>query len=306
MSVETGEVSEPAPERSPARRSSSPTRSRSSPWARAGAVVVGTRLVFMTVAFAASYFLSPETQGTPPRGFFEIWVNGDASVFLTIAERGYDSVASATDALAFFPLFPLAVRALTALGAGGAVAGVLVSALASWVALAYLYRLAEARRPTTGDPALLYLALWPAAFLLIAPYGESLFLAGAVAAFYYARRSRWHLVALPAAIAMASSFAGVFLLAGLAVEFLSRRHLRDAAVGMEWGYVTYMALALSVAAFGPDYASVPRILAIFFPVVLWIADVTRVRPRLHEIHLVTTTALMTVGVAVYTRGEWLF
>jgi hypothetical protein len=61
---------------------------------------------------------------------------------------------------------------------------------------------------------------------LIAPYSESLFLAGAVAAFYYARRGRWHLVALPAAVAMGARAAGIFLLIGLAVEFLRHRDFK--------------------------------------------------------------------------------
>ena len=192
-------------------------------WARAGAVVVGTRVVFMLLAYAASYFLSAETEGTPERGLLDIWVHWDASRFLTIAEHGYDGPNSTPNGTAFFPLFPLTIRALTAAGFNGIVAGLLISAVASWVALAYLYRLADMAEPGTGRSAILYLALWPTAVFLIAPYSESLFLAGAIAAFYYAKCSSWHLVGIPAAVAMGSRFAGVFLLAGLAVEFLAQR-----------------------------------------------------------------------------------
>ena len=192
-------------------------------WARAAAVVVGSRVVFMLLAYAASYFLSADTEGTPERGPLDIWVHWDASRFLSIAEHGYDGSNSTPNGTAFFPLFPVTIRALTAAGFNAVAAGLLISAVGSWVALAYLYRLAESEEPGTGRSAILYLALWPTAVFLIAPYSESIFLAGAIAAFYYARRSSWHLVGIPAAVAMGSRFAGVFLLAGLAVEFLSQR-----------------------------------------------------------------------------------
>lgn len=283
MSAEAGEVSEPASQTSRAGRISELTGPGSSPWVRAGAVVLATRVVFMTIAFAASYYLSPDTHGTPARGFFEIWANHEPVTF---------------------PLWSPVARAVGVLTSGGPVAGLLVSALASWVALAYLYRLAELDEPTTGRPAVLYLALWPAAVLLIAPSGESLFLAGAVAAFYYARRSRWYVAGLLAALALSLHFAGIFLVGALIVEFIVQRRLRSAAASNEWAYATYVALALAAAAFGTVYTTTPSILATLFPIPVWIARVTKTRPRLHEVYVVATTALMTIAVAVYTRGEW--
>jgi hypothetical protein len=81
-----------------------------------------------------------------------------------------------------------------------------------------------------GHRAVLYLALFPTAVFLAAPYSEALFLAGAVPAFYYARKARWNLVALPAAVAMGARFAGLFLLFGLFVEFLRQRKFTAARV----------------------------------------------------------------------------
>jgi hypothetical protein len=74
-----------------------------------------------------------------------------------------------------------------------------------------------------GRRALIYLMIFPTAVFLVAPYSEALFLAGAIPAFYYARRSRWQYVALPAAVAMGSRAAGIFLIFGLAVEFIRQR-----------------------------------------------------------------------------------
>jgi hypothetical protein len=104
------------------------------------------------------------------------------------------------------------------------VGGLLVSAVSAVVAGAFLYRLAEEELGEgAGRRALLYLTVFPTAVFLVAPYSEALFLAGAIAAFYYARRERWHLVGLPAAIAMGARAAGVFLLIGLGLELLRQR-----------------------------------------------------------------------------------
>lgn len=194
-----------------------------SAWIRAGVVVLATRILFLVLAYAGSYFLSPDTEGAPELGFFDIWLRWEGIRFLAVADHGYVGPESTPNATAFFPLFPLLLRALTAIGIPGVLAGMLISAVASWVALAYLYLLSEEHGRGTGRRAVLYLALFPTAVFLIAPYSESLFLAGAIAAFYYARRERWHLVGIPAAVAMGARFAGVFLLAGLVVEFLRQR-----------------------------------------------------------------------------------
>ena len=58
---------------------------------------------------------------------------------------------------------------------------------------------------------------------LVAPYSEALFLAGAIPAFYAARRGLWTRAGIPAALATATRAAGLFLLFGLALEFLRQR-----------------------------------------------------------------------------------
>jgi Gpi18-like mannosyltransferase len=97
--------------------------------------------------------------------------------------------------------------------------------------------LSEMKQTGSGGRAVAFLVFFPTALFLVAPYTEALFLAGAVAAFYYAKQGRWLLVALPAAIAMGTRAAGVFLLAGLMVEFLiqrdfSRAKVRDATAAL--------------------------------------------------------------------------
>lgn len=193
---------------------------------QAGAIVLATRVFFFLVAYAASYLLSTETEGLPESGALDLWVRWDATRFLVTADVGYEGPGSFANSYAFFPLFPLIVRVLGFVGIPGPAAGLLISTISSWIALTFLFKLAEEDVAAgAGRRAALYLAVFPTAVFLIAPYSEALFLAGAIPAFYYARTARWELVGPPAAIAMGTRFAGVFLLLGLVAEALRRKDL---------------------------------------------------------------------------------
>jgi hypothetical protein len=371
-------------------------QARSSPWWDAAKIVLATRLLFLLLGYAASFFLSTSTEGLPEAGFLDIWVRWDATRFLVTADVGYEGPGSFPNSYAFFPFFPLAVRALSFLGLSGVVAGMLISTLSSWVALAFLHKLAEEEVGAgAGRRAALYLALFPTGLFLVAPYSEALFLAGAIPAFYFARRQRWHLVGPPAALAMGTRFAGVFLLLGLTVEAIRRleRTPREvltaglslvmgvlpllgyaafltqakgdpfyfvtdqrlgwgrsfvgpfaalqntfdrwddptqstsflvayrveviaALVGVsfvgwalrkrEWGYAAYMGSLLLVLLTSTEYFSIPRILLTFFPAFVFLAEATLRTPRLHELYLLGTTVIASLGVVVYTRGAWFF
>jgi len=198
---------------------------------QAAAIVVATRAVFFLIAYVGSYLLSGDTQGLPAKGLFDLWVQWDATRFLVTADVGYEGPGSFVNSYAFFPFFPLALRVLGFIGIAGPLAGLLISAVSSWIALTFLFKLAEEEMGAgAGRRAALYLSVFPTAVFLIAPYSEALFLAGAIPAFYYARRAQWQWVGVPAAIAMGTRFAGVFLLLGLVAEALRQKDLslRDA------------------------------------------------------------------------------
>ena len=122
--------------------------------------------------------------------WLEPWQRWDTLHFQAIAERGY----GAYDSSLFSPfLYPLLIRLVAdTIGGDTLLAGLIVSNLAYLVALIYLYRLATME---TGQEiarrSILYLALFPTAFFLLAAYTESLFLLTTVAALYYARQKRW-------------------------------------------------------------------------------------------------------------------
>jgi hypothetical protein len=122
----------------------------------------------------------------------------DAVWYLRVADSGY---GESKERAAFFPLYPLLVRAVaTPFGATPAAlltAAYVIALAAFFGALALLYRLVslELGRPL-AQPAMLLLAVFPAAFYFGAPYAESLFLLLAIGAFYAARTDRWAWVAI--------------------------------------------------------------------------------------------------------------
>ena len=193
-------------------------------WLESLRFTTASRVALMIVAFAGTWYLSGDTNGRSTVGILDMWHRWDAVHFTDIATYGYFAPETDPNAAAFFPLLPLLIDMLMKIGFEPRFAGMFISFIASVVAGAYLYRLAETDVGEGGGRrAVGYLFLFPTAVFLIAGYTEALFLAGAIPAFYYARQGRWQLVALPAAVAMGSRLAGLFLLIGLAVEFIRQK-----------------------------------------------------------------------------------
>ncbi len=150
---------------------------------------------------------------------FTAWERFDALWFLRIAAGGYRANDGSA---AFFPLFPLAVRAVSFLIGGHTLAaGFIVSNLSILGALIVVYflttsELSEGAARTT----VLLVALFPTSFFFFMPYSESLFLLLAVTTFWAARRDRWFLAAVAAALATATRSVGIVLVPALAVEAL--------------------------------------------------------------------------------------
>ncbi|MEA2516487.1 MAG: hypothetical protein QOG16_325 [Actinomycetota bacterium] len=224
------------------------------PWVDAAALVVVTRLIFFAVAFGAAMYLAPG-QGPVGEGFLDIWTRWDANHFVVVAEHGWSGpIAEAARPAAFFPLYPLAMRAGMAIGLAPIAAGLLVSTIATYIACVFLIKLADAEiGPGAGRRAAMYLLLFPTAVFLAAPYSESLFLAGAIPAFYLARQRRWLLASIPAAVAMSARAAGIFLLIGLLFEYIRQgfedhrwggARLRDAAACLGIGAAPLLAYGL--------------------------------------------------------------
>lgn len=153
----------------------------------------------------------------------------DALWFLRIAADGYRADDGSA---AFWPGYPLATRALSAVFGGHTLGAALVmSGLFSVAALVLFYLLGTHE---FGEPvarrSVLYLALFPTAFFLAAPYSESMFLCFSVGALLAARSKHWWVAALCAALASGTRSLGVVLAVPLALEAIAQQRDRHRGV----------------------------------------------------------------------------
>jgi hypothetical protein len=157
------------------------------------------------------------------------WERFDGLWFLSIASNGYvDGNGSA----AFFPGYPLLIRALSPLlGDHSLAAALLVSNLAAFGSMVVLYFLTTSELDEgAARRTVLYLAVFPTAFFLLAPYSEASFLFLVLVSLWGARRGRWAVAGLAAAGASATRSVGVLLLVPLVAEAIAQRRERGKPV----------------------------------------------------------------------------
>jgi Mannosyltransferase (PIG-V) len=153
------------------------------------------------------------------------WERWDFIHFRGIAEFGYGGEPTGVPNEAFFPGLPALLWLGGLIGLPYVLTGLLVSLIAGGVAALALGRLADLEGgPGTGRLAVVAWVFAPAAVFLAAPYTESLFLGLAIPAWLAARRGRWAHAGILAAVACTVRVSGVFLVAALAVEWLTARY----------------------------------------------------------------------------------
>jgi hypothetical protein len=201
-------------------------------------VFVGVRVGLAILAVTALALIEPlrptTDSGWPFQGMSPGWHNlvtawerFDGLWFLRIATEGY---AAGDGSAVFFPLYPLLIRGISPVLGGHPLAAALVVGN-----LAYLGGLIATYFLTAGEwgedvarRTVLYLALFPAAFFLLAPYSEPVFLLLAVTALWAARRSRWAVAGLGGALAAGTRSLGIVLLLPLAFEAWQQHRERGA------------------------------------------------------------------------------
>ncbi len=184
--------------------------------------VLCMRLALGLIVFLAAVYL-PEQQGLHYvyRGSNNIWLAGwarwDSEWYLGMAQNGF---LARGEFQGFFPLYPGLISTFAPLfGHDYVLSGVVVSSLACFVAFVYLLKLVSLEfGEEVAKRTLLYLAVYPMAFFLLAVYTESLFLACTTAAFYHARRGQWAFAALAAFLAALTRVNGVLLVLPFAYE----------------------------------------------------------------------------------------
>lgn len=150
----------------------------------------------------------------------------DSYWYLDIAEKGYylrgeNDIAN----VVFPPLYPLLVRMMIPVAGGNPVlAGWIVSSIFLIPSVILLIRLTQRFHPDL-DPILpvIFLLVYPTAFILNAVYSESLFLFLSLGTVYYARQEKFFTASVFAAFASATRIAGLFLCTLLLIEFIQSK-----------------------------------------------------------------------------------
>jgi hypothetical protein len=170
-----------------------------------------------------------------------VWQRWDTLWYMAIARDGYGT----EDTRIFAPpLYPWLMRAggnlLGGSDAAYLIAGLVVSNLACIALFVYLYRLVEEEwGEAVARRTIVYLAVFPSAFFLLAAYAESLFILAVVAAFYHGRRGEWTRAGVWGFLAPLARLPGVTIALPLGWEFarqwwLSRRTARPLAWWRAW------------------------------------------------------------------------
>ena len=161
----------------------------------------------------------------------DVWGTWDSGWYLGISQHGYNPRRSTSEltygqaSYAFFPLYPLLMRAGGwVLGGNNYLAGLLISNLALFFSLYYLYKLTKIYfGEETAWQSARFLLLFPTAFILSGAFTESLFLALTLASFYYARQGRWWLVGLLGGLSALTRSLGVLLILPMVWEYFKQR-----------------------------------------------------------------------------------
>jgi hypothetical protein len=155
-----------------------------------------------------------------------VWERFDTLWYLHIAREGYDRPAAAV----FYPLYPALIRAISWLAHPPLLAALVVSTAASFFFFWGLQVLVEFDLPRGTAIRAVYLAgLWPASFMLLAGYPDSLVAAFSVWSLCFARKNHWWLAGLLGMFAAASKAVGCVVVVPLAFLGWRSRNWRAAA-----------------------------------------------------------------------------
>jgi len=163
------------------------------------------------------------------RAWLDIWSAWDSRWYHHIAEVGYlaGQGSEGQANYAFFPLYPWLARFAGALVGGSYAGGLLVSNAATLTGAFLLHRWMELERDrATAQKAVLFLLLFPTAYVFSCMMSEGLFIALTVGCWYSARRGNWPLAAALGGLSAMTRPLGVLIAGVLAWEFLRQRQFR--------------------------------------------------------------------------------
>jgi len=182
--------------------------------------------------------------------WLDIWIAWDSRWYYPIAYVGY--LATPADphgfsAWAFFPLYPWITRAVAVVVGNTYIAALLVSNVSLLIGAWFLYKLVEQyHNGAMARRAVLFLFLFPTAYVFSCLMTEGLFLALSVGAWYYASQRNW---LLAGALGMASAMTrmvGLVMAPLLALEYLRQRQWHLARIRPDVLWIGLVPVGLGV------------------------------------------------------------
>lgn len=168
--------------------------------------------------YSAPLLARLENQSLPSRLLLAPWYRWDTAHFIEIVDDGYAANLRNTG---WLPLYPALIRLVKVIFPETLLATLVVSNLA---ALAALYVFLQLVREEWGEAlahkSTMLLIAFPTAFILLAGYSESLFLALTVGFFLALRRKQWLAAGGLGLLAALTRFQGIVLLLPMAWEGL--------------------------------------------------------------------------------------
>ncbi len=210
----------------------SSVRGAAVPFVVTRAIVLASLGVAYLSAHQLGFVHGARAAGTSKAGLLA-W---DAAIYERIAAVGY--APAGPEAVRFFPLYPIVARGVAWLpGISTGTAMIIVANFFGFAALVALHALVTSESIGRRAPshAVWAMSLWPAAFVLVMGYAESLFIFLSILAFFAWRKGYWWLSIVPACLAGLCRPTGLLLavpaLVQAVVSWRDERSLLRGALG---------------------------------------------------------------------------
>jgi hypothetical protein len=179
------------------------------------------------------------------------WQRFDTLHYMRIAETGYEAEEDSV----FPPLYPALVAGTGWLlspilpqAERNLMAAMIISNVAFFGVLVLLYRITDREfQKDSAKRSVIFLAIFPTSFFLLAAYSESLFLLFAIGSILSARKGSFWLAGSLALLASFTRLTGVILILPLAYEYLNQRQFKISK--MDWSSLAVFLPLLGIGGF---------------------------------------------------------
>lgn len=198
-------------------------------------IVIISRLIIYLFGYFAVMLTKNEAEGFFT-AFQSRWYKVDSVLFLNIAQNGYVSQGDDRLLIVFYPLYPLLISVVNFLFQNLFVSGIIISTLSLITACVYLYKLAllEFNDKEIAFNSMKFLLIFPFSFFLGLVFSDALFLALAIATFYYLRKQKWFLAGLFGGFASLTRNFGILLLIPAVIEYFAATKFIDKLKARNW------------------------------------------------------------------------